>query len=587
MRLVKRLMIAALLLLVTAVGGFAVFLATADFSDYKDTIAAQIKQATGRNVRIGGKIDADLLSLSPAVVVNDLSIANTSWGTAKAMVRVKRLEVQIALLPLLSGNISVKRMIAIEPTIFLETDTKGRRNWVFSPPTASATKIKHTGTLAFNEVRVVRARISYRDGSTGDIDRFGITRMTLTAKSMTSPVRFNLVGSFDRKEISVKGRIGSMDDLVNGRAAAVRFEARFGSSDLAGNIVVQSAVKVAIKGTVSSRHLDTSDFGPPGTDKRLFGEDPLPVGLLRVANLDIAFKASKLILGRTVLDGVSAAVRIHNSVLTVLNLSASLAGGKLTGRVRLDAVARPARTTAKLDLRGVSLSKLKRSVSGPMTIKLDVRGSGESPRAIASTLAGRVALIGGPGRVTDDALALVTFGTGTILNLLTRGSVRSERVNCVVARFDFAGGIGRSRVVVIDTARLTYIGRGTISLRNESMNILMVPATKDIGLGDVTLHPIRISGPLRSPGVSVDSSAAAKETAKNIFGIAGRTLNFVGSLFGVTKGPKSRGNPCPSAIARALGTAPATISGGAGGQKSTRPKARQKKNLLQRLNPFD
>ena len=587
MRLIKRLVLAALLLLVVAVGGFAVFLATADFSDYKDTIAAQIREATGRDVRIRGKIDADLLSLSPAVVVNDLIIANTSWGTAKAIVRVKRLEVQIALLPLLGGNISVKRMVAIEPTIFLETDAGGRRNWVFSPPAGTAAKGKRTSALAFHEVRVVRARISYRDGSTGDIDRFGITRLTLTAKSMTNPVRFNLVGAFGRKEISVKGRIGSMADLVNGRAAALRFAARFGGSDLAGNIVVQSAAKIAIKGTLSSRRLDTSDFGPPGTGKRLFGDDPLPVGLLRVVNLDIALKADKLVLGRTALDGVSATVRIRNSVLTLQPLSASLAGGKLSGRVRLDAVARPARITAKLGLRGVSLSKLKRSVSGPMTIELDVRGSGRSPRAIASTLAGKVALIGGPGRVADDALALITFGTGTILNLLKRGSVRSERVNCVVARFDFVGGIGRSRVVVIDTARLTYIGQGTINLRNESMNLLMVPATKDIGLGDITIHPIRISGPLRSPGISVDSSAAAKETAKNIFGVAGRTLDFVGSLFGVTKGPKSRGNPCPNAIARARGTAPPAKAGGAGGGKSTKPKARKKKGLLQRLNPFD
>ncbi len=587
MRLIKRLVLAALLLFVAGVGGFAVFLATADFSDYKDTIAAQLKEATGRDVHIGGKIDADLLSLSPAVVVNDLTIANTSWGTAKAMVRVKRLEVQIALLPLLSGNISVNRMVAIEPTIFLETDAKGRRNWVFSPPTGAAAKGKRTTALAFHEVRVVRARISYRDGSTGDIDRFGITRLTLTAKSMTSPVRFNLVGSFGRKEITVKGRIGSMADLVNGRAAALRFAARFGSSDLTGNVVVQSAAKIAIKGTLSSRRLDTSDFGPPGTDKRLFGDDPLPVGLLRIVNLDIAFKANKLVLGRTTLDGVSATVRIRNSVLTLQPLSANLAGGKLTGRVRLDAVARPARIAGKLSLRGVSLSKLKRSVSGPMTIELDVRGSGQSPRAIASTLAGRGALIGGPGRVADDAFALITFGTGTILNLLKRGSLRSERVNCVVARFDFVGGIGRSRVIVIDTARLTYIGQGTINLRNESMNFLMVPATKDIGLGDITIHPIRISGPLRSPGISVDSSAAAKETAKNIFGIASRTLNFVGSLFGVTKGPKSRGNPCPNAIARARGTAPPAKAGGAGIGKSAKPKAKKKKGLLQRLNPFD
>lgn len=587
MRLIKRLLAGFVLLVIAAVGGFAVFLATADFSDYKDTIAAQIQQATGRNVTIGGKIDADLLSLSPAVVVNDLRIANTGWGTAKAMVRVKRLEVQISLLPLLSGTISVKRMIAIEPVIFLETDAKGRRNWVFSPRTAGAAKGKRTGALAFHEVRIVRARISYRDGSTGDIDRFGIDRLTLTTKSMTSPVRFNLLGSYGRKEVSVKGQIGSMADLVSGRAAALRFEARFGSSDLAGNIVVQSAEKIAIKGTLSSTRLDTLDFGPPGTDKRLFGDDPLPVGLLRIANLNIAFKAEKLIFGSTTLDRVSATVRIRNSVLSIQPLSARLAGGKLTGRIRLDAVARPARIVAKLDLRGVSLSKLKRSVSGPMAIELDVRGSGKSPRAIASTLAGKVALIGGPGRVADDALALITFGTGTILNLLKRGSLRSERVNCVVARFDFVGGIGRSRVVVIDTARLTYIGQGRINLRNETLNLLMVPAVKDIGLGDVTIHPIRISGPLRSPGISVDSSAAAKQTAKNIFGIAGRTLNFVGSLIGVTKGSKSRGNPCPNAIARARGTAPAAKAGAPGGTRSTKPKPKKKKSLLQRLNPFD
>jgi len=587
MRLIKRLALAALLLFVAAAGGFAVFLATADFSDYKDTIAAQIKQATGRDVRIGGKIDADLLSLSPAVVVNDLSIANTNWGTAKALVRVKRLEVQVSLLPLLSGNINVKRMVAIEPTIFLETDAKGRRNWVFSPGKGAGKKGKRGGALAFNEVQVVRARIAYRDGSTGDVDRFGITRLILTAKNMTSPVRFDLAGSFGRKEISVKGRIGSMADLVNGRAAAFRFEARFGSSDLAGNVVVQSAAKIAIKGTLNSRRLDTSDFGPPGTDKRLFGADPLPVGLLRIANLDVAFKAETLILGRTALDGVSATVRVRNSVLTIQPLSAGLAGGKLAGWVRLDAVARPARIAAKLDLRGVSLSKLKRSVSGPMSIELDVRGSGESPRAIASTLAGRAALIGGPGRVADDSFALITFGTGTILNLLKRGSLRSERVNCVVARLDFTGGIGRSRVLVIDTARLTYIGQGTVNLRNESMNLLMVPSTKDIGLGDVTIQPIRISGPLRSPGVSVDSSSAAKETAKNIIGIAGRTLDFVGSLLGVTKGAMGRGNPCPNAIARARGRAPAARAGGGGSGKTVTPKARKKKGLLQRLNPFD
>ena len=587
MRMIKRFVLAVALLLVVVVGGFAVFLATADFSDYKDTIAAQIKEISGRNVRIGGKIDADLLSLSPAVVVNDLIVANTSWGTAKAMVRVKRLEVQVALLPLLSGNISVKRMVAIEPTIFLETDVKGRRNWSFSPPKKNGAKEKRGGQLSFHEVRVLRAHIVYRDGATGDIDRFGVSRLTATAKSMTSPVRFDLAGSFDGKPISVTGQIGSIADFSVGRAAALRFAASFGSSDLAGNIILQSGVKVAIKGTVSSKRLDTADFGPPGTDKRLFDDDPLPIGLLRVADVEIVYAAEKILVGSTVLDGVNGKLRIRNSHLTIQGLSASVAGGKLAGDLRLNAAARPPLLAAKLDLRGVDLRKIRRSVSGPMTLELDVKGGGASPRAIASSLNGRVALIGGPGRLVDSGLAILTFGTGTILNVLTRGSVRSEKVNCVVSRFDFTNGIGRSRVVVIDTARLSYVGQGTINLRGESMNLLMVPRTKDIGLGDVTIHPIRIAGPIRNPGVSVDTSAAAKETAKNIFSFAGRTLKSVGSLIGVTKGPKNRGNPCPAAIARARGTLPAARTSGTGKATPRKSKTKKKKGLLQKLNPFD
>jgi hypothetical protein len=218
-----------------------------------------------------------------------------------------------------------------------------------------------------------------------------------------------------------------------------------------------------------------------------------------------------------------------------------------------------------------------------------VRGTGDTPRAIAGTLSGRTALIGGPGRVANEALVLLTFGLGSIQKLLTRGSVRAENVNCVVARFDFTGGIGRSRVLVTDSARLTFIGQGVVSLKTERMNLLFVPRTKETGLGDITVHPVRLAGPILSPRASVDASAAAKEAAKNVISTAQRGLNFVGSLVGATDRQNRSASPCARAIDIAGGKQQPAGSGASrlSGSSKAPSRPRRKKGLLQRLNPFD
>ena len=175
---------------------------------------------------------------------------------------------------------------------------------------------------------------------------------------------------------------------------------------------------------------------------------------------------------------------------------------------------------------------------------------------------------------------MLTFGIGTFEKLLRTGQVRTERVNCVVGRFDFQNGIGRSRVLLIDSQRLAYVGSGVVNLKTESLDVLMVPRTKDIGLGEVTIQPVRVRGPLARPSATVDASAAAKQTAKSIVGVAERSINFVGSLIGVT-GKKRRGSACGYAIAQARGKVPTQR------KAPTRSAPNRSKNLLQRLNPFD
>jgi AsmA family protein len=593
MRRLKKLLIGVVLAVVLVLAAAVIFLSTADFNEYKDTIAAELKAATGRDVTIGGKIETRFLTATPVIVVNDLAVANPPWASRKDMVRIRRLEVRVALMSVIFGRVNINRVTAIEPDILLETDASGRQNWIFAATKAKAAQPAGATNLAIKELRIVRAKIAYLDGATRDVDRFGIQSLTARSTSVAGPMSFDALGSFEDKAARFKGRIGPPADLFAGRAVEIMLNGSLGRSDLAGTLVVQSRDKLAIKGTLRSDRLDSRDFGASGgggAASRIFGNDPIPVGLLRILTADVSYRAKSGTIGGTPMTDAKAAIRIVNGVLTISDIEANIASGHLVGSVSLNAAARPSKFTAKTTLSQLSLKQLTPEVSGPMSVNVDVQGVGDTPRAIAETLNGRTSLIGGPGRVANDALVLLTFGIGSIQKLLTRGSVRAENVNCVVARFDFAGGIGRSRVLVTDSARLTFIGQGIVSLKTERMNLLFVPRTKETGLGDVTVHPVRVTGHLLRPTASIDASAAAKEAAKNVVSAAQRGLNFVGSLVGATNRQSGGGSPCAHAIAIAGGKQQPPRAGSSrlsGSSKGPSRRPRRKKGLLQRLNPFD
>ena len=96
----RTILIALLVLVVVVLGGAAIFVMSLDFNQYKGLIARQVEQATGRSLTIKGNI-ALALSLTPTLVADDLSLANAEGGSRPEMVTVKRLEVQLQLLPLL------------------------------------------------------------------------------------------------------------------------------------------------------------------------------------------------------------------------------------------------------------------------------------------------------------------------------------------------------------------------------------------------------------------------------------------------------------------------------------------------------
>lgn len=92
-------------------------------------VDAALERAIGRAVTHG---EVSLRpGLRPRIALMDATIANIEGGSAPDFARIGRLEVTLALLPLLSRQVEIHSLRVAEADILLERDAEGRANWVF------------------------------------------------------------------------------------------------------------------------------------------------------------------------------------------------------------------------------------------------------------------------------------------------------------------------------------------------------------------------------------------------------------------------------------------------------------------------
>ncbi|MFC1868385.1 AsmA family protein [Thermodesulfobacteriota bacterium] len=214
-------------LIVVLIIAVYVFLAAYDFNGLKPQIATAVKETTGRELMIGGDIDLEI-GFTPSLVLTEIAFQNASWGSRPEMVKLKRFEVRIALLPLISGNIEIKRFVLIEPDILIERDKSGRSNLTFErsqkgehgrdsneKPTEGMT----LPALAFNKLEILRGRLAYRDAGTGKTTRINLNSLVARTAGMESPVEFTLDGGFDQIAFDLIGTLGPLAALTDPKKA--------------------------------------------------------------------------------------------------------------------------------------------------------------------------------------------------------------------------------------------------------------------------------------------------------------------------------------------------------------------------------
>ncbi len=177
------IVIAACGALVLAVGWFSLVVAFPP-ARVAALIGAEVKRATGRDLRIDGDLSFRLFP-ALAVVADDIALGNAEWGTRAAMVAVRRAALTVALRPLLEGQIRVLRIELEGADVLLESDGKGHFNWVFGNDAApGGDNGAAVPVIGLEGVTLSGARIGFRDGATGTLREVAIGRSRRSGRAI-------------------------------------------------------------------------------------------------------------------------------------------------------------------------------------------------------------------------------------------------------------------------------------------------------------------------------------------------------------------------------------------------------------------
>jgi uncharacterized protein involved in outer membrane biogenesis len=220
----KWFLVVFFLLIVAVVVTIYLILSSYDFNNLKPTIAQQVKIATGRELTLGGNIQL-AISLSPSLVLQDVSFQNAPDASRPEMARVGRVEVKVALLPLIRGDLVVKRLLLFEPDILIEIDKAGKPNFEFDtkkkgqpeqPKTeGQSPKGASFPALAFNSVEIEKGRITYIDDRRGKSNVMALSSFKGSTSAPGGAMKFELRGAYNDKSFEAKGSLGPLSALLD------------------------------------------------------------------------------------------------------------------------------------------------------------------------------------------------------------------------------------------------------------------------------------------------------------------------------------------------------------------------------------
>lgn len=451
--------IAGLVALLAAAAAFLAF--RFDPNQYKSELAALVKEKTGRTLSVDGALG---LSLFPSLGVSAGAMRLSERDGSTAFASIRETKLSLALMPLLSRQFVVDRVVltGVEATVVKRRD--GKTNIAdLTGGDKPAAEPKQPGNASMKldiaGVELGVDRLLWRDEAagrqwllsglsvkTGRLADDVPGKLSLSGRlegpdakaglELASDYRFNLAGkqlALPALDLKLSGDLGGLQGVKLGVQG--QLEADWGKEAVKGVLAVKiddSTLKAkfdmqgfspaAIQFDADLDRFDTARYagkggatlaapagksGPGATSKA--PDKPIDLEGLKGLNLKGQLRIGQLVASGLKADKVELGLRAAGGRVDVQPMNASLYGGTLSGSAGIDA--NSYRFTARPQLQGISIGPLLKDLAdkdlldGRGKVVLDVQTTGRSVPDLKKALAGSASIALNDGAIKGINLA--------------------------------------------------------------------------------------------------------------------------------------------------------------------------------------
>ena len=301
------------------------------------------------------------------------------------------------------------------------------------------------------------------------------------------------------------------------------FTGRVGDSDLSGNLRVDTAPKRPfMKADLVSNVLNFDDLagfvgGNPGSapekkgseeqkqraaaeknSDRIFPDQRYNLERLRSMDADVQLRAKKIIAPKLPMDDLNAKLTLNDGVLSFAPARFGVADGQVEIFSTFDGSKRPSQVKIdarlrKLDVkRFLAKSSIGEKALGPIGGRIVLTGTGQSFRELMATASGNSFFTMSGGEISELTTRLAGLDVAHTLGVLVRGD-KPVPIRCALLDLQGENGQMAVQTLIFDTPTSVITGGGSIDLRDEKVNIVILPAPKNFSPLSLRSY-IRVSG---------------------------------------------------------------------------------------------
>ena len=546
---------------ICALGGLIILIAigawytasTVDPAQLTKLLSSSVKNATGRDLKITGPVR---LSFFPGISVSaeSLSLSNASWGSHSEMLTLKRIDLSIKTLPLLSKRIEVGSVKLVGLELFLQKNGTGKANWDFSAdaPRESSSAQSNTETssvsddlIPMDSVSITDAQIQYQDPS-NTISSYQIQRLSLADSGDKTAISLNM--KLQEQALELSGKTGSLSRLLKEwNVSSAQFPVDLNLTMNGKSMMIQGELSKnqktlpTINLAFSSKAFDWPIFGvspnhPPRAldgaksvtvvhqaqnpqPKYLFSNENIPFDVLPQAKGKIVINIVELNLPkRKPIENLQATLQLNGSAIDIPNLRLEMGKGSADLQIKLTGLdtATPI-ITAKGVTKDFTLENLlarldpgSKVSGGSMKMAFDVKTSGSSLHQMASNLNGKIQLSINQARMGTNFLNDAGDFVVTLLDSMNplRKKTSETILECAVAYLPINNGqINIAKSVGVETDRLDVALAGSINLKTEAINLTIDPQEKSgLTTGLDLTGMVKMGGTLANPKAGINQA---------------------------------------------------------------------------------